>query len=230
MFQNLRRFINQLILEFGFKIIWYYSTFFLPEDYFGKSFETRGISSNKIKNYFETVPSHIQDNVTSHGFYLVQKFALLVGTNLANMMIRGIEQYLANKTVSEKQGWVDPYSCYAIPDIMDNLPFFLDLHLVNRDWILETLESLRENGLENKWDAWSNWAYRFYMKYDMEDIGSYKKKSNDIGLHNLYAVFLFWVGLSAIAGLIFLCEYTFGQTTIKLQLPCIQNLVSKWLK
>ncbi len=197
------------ILDAGYKILWYPKTMhFPPESYFGKNLENRGLTSNEIGNYFETVPSHLQENVTTHATYLVQKYALFVGANSANMWIHGIEQHLANKTVLEKQERLDRYSCHAIPDIMDSLPFFVNLHVVNRDWILETLESLRENGLDIRWDIWSDWAYKFHMKYEMEikKTGNLRSKNEYIDSKNLYAIFLFWAASSAFAGLICLSE------------------------
>ncbi len=215
------------ILDAGYKILWYArTTFFTPESYFGKSFESRGIPFYKVKQYFETVPSHLKENVTTHGIYLAQKFALLVFTNSLNMWIRGIEQSLANVTVPGREGRLDKYSCHAVPDIIASLPFFEDFHVVNRDWMLETLERIRESGLDNKWDSWSNWAYKFHMKYDMENIGSYRKTSSYIDMDNLYAVFLCWTGLSAIAGFVCLLECASGLVIFKLHFKCIYTLTN----
>lgn len=208
------------ILDAGYKILWYArTTFFFSESYFGKSFESRGIPFYKVKHYFETVPSHLQENVTTHAAYLAKTFALLVFTRSLNMWIRGIEQNLANRT-TEKQGKLDRYSFHAVPDIIASLPFFEDFHVVNRDWMVETLERIRESGLDNKWDDWSNWAYKFHM----EDIGSYQKTSNYIDINNLYAIFLCWAGLNGFAGLMCLLEYESSVITFKLHFHCIYVL------
>lgn len=160
--------------------------------------ERLGVQSEKVKDVFQILSPLSVYDPRNPAKFLIEHFTMLLSVNAIPSVLQSLQKCFRGKSTRHDYCNDEVVTCHSIPDKIGGLPFFLDLHLTSRDYFLETLENLRENGLLEKWDHWSTYANKLYKSY-YGDVITRSCLDDAIDMRKLSAVFLLWVCLNGIS-------------------------------
>lgn len=145
------------ILKADYKILWSENSLSKPEVRYARDLRRRGLSLTDIVKAFHSTNYEHNPGACANAVYLSKKYTMLEANQRAKLSIKALERCML--------GFGQTVRCFAVPDSISNLPYFLEMYGVARTYLLETLNGLSENGLKNQWNQWSTWNYQRFSKY-----------------------------------------------------------------
>lgn len=191
--------IKEILLA-GYKILWWVRGYTTPETWYGQDLLRWGLSIQQINTSFYIYASARQPNICQKAEILEQAVAAFSYSGNVQFTIQGLERCMSS--CGQKK------SCYSVPDQILGLPIFWEIHGITRIWLLETLERLREGGLKDRWDQWSQYNYKLLNKF-FDNYQSSLVRNNrfdQIDLSKIVAIGIVWTTLNLIAVLVFILE------------------------
>lgn len=181
-----------------------------PEEIFMPDFRQSGISQ-LLHDSFHILPVHLTPIRDRVKFYLQP----LEGTEYA-ALVEGIQasidKYVYNMRMLEERRRRD-VSCYFMQQRLQPVFQFWALYMVNRHWVILTLNRMRDSGLVYLWDAWENYLNFLIRKRifrELEQEYPSLRKVDVIDLERLYPVGLLCAGVFYAALAVFLIERCSG--------------------
>lgn len=191
--------IKEILLS-GYKIIWWERNFTPPERWYGPDLEMRGLSKEQIENAFYKYNDVEPPSFCRRAELLLNNTKVSFGfTKTITYTIQTFQQCMKAMGHHNK--------CYAVPDSVPGLPIFLDLNGIAREWFRATLETLRESGIKNAWNRWSDFNFKIFFKHtDLDSKHPNPSNYEPIDLGSLFIIFTMLFSFNAYSMFVMIIE------------------------